>query len=386
MTFHVIFFDLKHISKYKKSQQMINRELTNLYLSHLDSLTEALYLCWTNSYCNESDQLNKDVLKDQILSYGIYNHKYAIKKEIPVNFTNKLEFRTLVWANEFVDDFDANIWCGHIELYKQVINEIENNLFTLKDKNAQVAYANILLRNLDKSHIHKRKLDTAMRDLRYKETFEIILSRKFLAGNKALTEGTECSGSYPNYDLTVRLINHLDFIDKLIELFSCFDIDLVLLAEKHKYNLYIFGSNKTHSPVLNEFGLDPIGTVYHRVRESNRSRIATVPKFHSPLSDDCLTKIMHYLLHKNKLERVNIDVWLYWFNRKFIKIPEPLKWKGSNTLLSNIIQHICGESNSATIKTAFSTQGYVKPTRKIYESGKVYKEIEQIITISKQKK
>ena len=94
---------------------------------------------------------------------------------------------------------------------------------------------------------------------------------------------------------------------------------------------------------------------------------------------------MHYLIVKKVLENTNSDLWLFWFNRKYIKVPAPLKWKGSNTLLSNIIQHLCGESNATTIKTVFCIQNYVKPTRKIYESGKMHKEIEQIITISKKK-
>jgi len=55
-------------------------------------------------------------------------------------------------------------------------------------------------------------------------------------------------------------------------------------------------------------------------------------------------------------------------------------------MLSNVIQHLCGESNATTIKTAFCTKEYVKPTRKIYEVSKTHKEIEQIITVSKQNK
>ena len=85
------------------------------------------------------------------------------------------------------------------------------------------------------------------------------------------------------------------------------------------------------------------------------------------------------------LDNPNSDVWLFWFNRKYIKVPEPLKWKGSPSMLSNIIQHMCGESISNTIKTAFCTKEYIKPTKSKYERSKMHKEIEQIIIISKQK-
>ena len=85
------------------------------------------------------------------------------------------------------------------------------------------------------------------------------------------------------------------------------------------------------------------------------------------------------------LDCANSDIWLFWFNRKYIKNPQPIMWRGTATMLSNVIQHVCGESIASKIKTAFCTTEYSKPTRKIYEKSKTHKEIEQIITISKQK-
>jgi hypothetical protein len=55
-------------------------------------------------------------------------------------------------------------------------------------------------------------------------------------------------------------------------------------------------------------------------------------------------------------------------------------------MLSNIIQHLCGECCISTIKKAFDTSEFVKPTRKEYELSRLYKEIEQIITITMQNK
>jgi len=362
---------------------MIKRELTNTYLTNFDLLTEALYLCWTNSFCVVTDQLNKVVLKEQIRSYGYYDHKHAIKKEKPINFVNNFEFKTLVWLNKFSNAVSQNELCEYVELYKQVIDEIENNLFILKSKTAQIAYANILLRNLDKSHIHKRKLDLAERDMRYKEMFELVLNRRFIFDDGAtVLEGDFCD-IHKNYDLTVRLINHLDFIDKLIELFSCFEIDLIILAEKSKHNLYIFNVNKTSKQANMALELSN-GTTFH-FTEKNNLQNNILPKFNTHLSDDCLIKIMQYLFHKKMLDNPNSDSWLFWFNRKHIKIPEPLKWKGTPSMLSNVIQHLCGESISKTIKTAFCTKEYIKPTKSKYEHSRMHKEIEQIITISKQK-
>ncbi len=259
---------------------------------------------------------------------------------------------------------------------------IENNLFTLKIRTAQIAYANILLRNLDKSHIHKHKIDIVERDKMYKEVFELVLDRRFVFDDETtVLEGDFCD-IHSNYDLTVRLINHLDFIDKLIELFSCFDIDLVILAEKSKHNLYIFDGKS--SKQTNKVPESSDNIVY-RQTERNNLQSNVLPKFNSALSDDCMIKIMQYLFHKKILDNPNSDVWLFWFNRKYIKVPEPLKWRGTPSMLSNIIQHICGESISNTIKTAFCMNEYVKPTKNKYERSRMHKEIEQIITISKQK-
>jgi hypothetical protein len=362
---------------------MIKRKLTNMYLSSFDLLTEALYLCWTNSFCVKTDQLNKEMLKDQIRSYGFYDHKHAIKKEKPINFINNFQFKTLIWANKFSKAVNQDALSGYVELYKLVVDEIENNLFILKSKTAQIAYANILLRNLDKSHIHKRKLDIAECDRRYKEMFGLVLNRKFILDNETtVLEGKFCN-VHTNYDLTVRLINHLDFVDKLIELFSCFEIDLISLAKKYKHNLYIFDTDKSEIEVKSEHEAS-IETPYH-ITERNNFQNNILPKFNTSLSDDCLIKIMQYLFHKKMLDNPNLDLWFFWFNRKYIKVPEPLKWRGTPSMLSNIIQHICGESISNTIKTAFCMNEYVKPTKSKYEHSRMHKEIEQIITISKQK-
>lgn len=361
---------------------MINRELTNTYLSEFDLLTEALYLCWSNSFCYERNTLDKSKLKEQVRSYGFYNHKNAIKKEIAVNFINKIQFKTLSWANEYSNAINENTRCEYIELYRQVINEIENNLFILTSKADKIAYANILLRNFDKDYIHKRKLDVVEKDLKYMEMFGLVLDRKFILDDEAtVLEGKFCN-IHTNYDLTARLINHLDFIDKLIELFFCFGIDLILLAKKASHNLYIFDQSITNIEV--EYDQKKSATKY-QLKDKYYFRANVLPKFNSTLSDDCLIKIMQYLIHKKKLDNSNTDIWLFWFNRKYVKVPEPIKWKGSPSMLSNIIQHMCGESISSTIKTAFCTKEYIKPTKCKYEHSRTHKEIEQIITISKQK-
>lgn len=360
---------------------MINRELTNLYLSHVDLLAEALYSCWQNSFCECTQQFNKDLLREQIHAYGHYEHKDAIKKEIPLNFINKFQFKTLTWANKFSDAVSENTLCEYVELYKQVITEIESNLFMLINKEDKIAYAKILLSDFDKGYMHSRKLDIEERDSKYRLMFELVLNRKFISEIDTDTDELtkESTLSSQDYDLTVRLINHLNFIDKLICLFSHFKIDLISLADKSELNLYVFDENRQYKQFGYVFG-SKIGTVFINDEQNN-----ILPKFDSSLSDDCLVQIMQYLIKKKKLENTNSDVWLFWFNRKYIKIPAPLKWNGSNTLLSNFIQHVCGESNSTTLKTAFCIPNYIKPTRKTYESGNLYKEIEQIITISKKK-
>lgn len=343
---------------------MIHRNLTDLYLQEFDLLTEILYICWYNSFCFEKNELNKVELEKQIHAYGIYNFETKENNELPLSYRNKLNFKTLKWVNKYADSISENVFHKSIERNKLVIKEIEYNLFKLTDKASKNAYAKVILSDIDRSRIHNHKVTDCIIESRLKEFFEEVLNQNFISEEKKQNNIHSC---HPCYDITVKLIGHFEFIDKLIELFKFFEIDLIALAEEFRFNLFIFKKKNL------QFALPT--KLDHNI----------LPKLISPLSDDCLIKIMQYLIQKKKLDNTNSDSWLFWFNRKYIKTPAPLKWKGSNTLLSNIIQHLCGESNSTTIKTAFCTQIYVKPTRKIYESGKMYKEIEQIITISKKK-
>lgn len=362
---------------------MIKRELTNIYLADFDLLTEALYLSWIKAFDVETNQLNSSLLKELIISYGPYKYKHTTTKENYTNFTDNFRFNHLTWVNQFLDQLNQDTLSNHIELYKQVICEVESNLFVLKTKAAQIAYAKVLLRDFDKSHVHKLKFEKSESNRQYKEAFEIILDRRGIA--EFSNENKDLSTTFTDYDLSVRLINHLDFIDKLIDLFCCFEVDLIELAHLQKRNLYIFDSTKNESLNKKDWGTTSIGTANISLPEGDQSGAQVSSKFQTTLSNDCLINIMHYLYKKKKLEKPNIEIWLFWFNRKCVRIPEPLKWNGSPTMLSNIIQHICGESIAVTIKTAFCTTEYIKPTRKIYESSKTHKEIEQIITISKQK-
>jgi hypothetical protein len=341
-------------------------EFADQYLKSFNSLSEALYLCWYNSFSNATKQIDEERLGEQIRSYGFYPFKKKHKKKLPLSFRARLKFKKLTWVNYFTDVVAEDTMCDPSELHLLALKELKNKLFNLKNRDERVAYANVILLDLDKSHVHNQSVDNSVVDFRLKELFGFVLDHNFIAEDN-ITRLNDGHKVYPIYDLTVRLINHLDFIDKLIELFLCFGISLISLAEKLECNLYIFTINKHES--LNNQDL----------------QVNVFPKFNSSLSDDCLIKIMHYLGNKKKLINPNVDIWLFWFNRNYIKIPEPLIWNGSHTLLSNVIQHLCDESVAGTIKTAFYKAEYIKPTRKVYELSKIHKEIEQIIIISKQK-
>ena len=344
---------------------MIKSDLTDLYLQEFDSLTEALYLCWYNSFCFVKNELNKVKLEKQIHTYGLYNCETKANNELPLSYRNKLHFKTLKWVNKYADSISENVFYESTERNKRVIKEIEHNLFKLTDKASKSAYAKVILCDIDKSRIHNHKVSECILESKLKEFFEQILNRNFIS---EIDKQYNNHSNHPCYGLTVRLIGHFAFIDKLIELFKFFEIDLIALAEEFKFNLFIFKKKKL--PLALPSYLD-----------NN-----ILPKFNSPLSDDCLIKIMHHLANKKKLNNPNVDTWLYWFNRKYVNIPKPMSWKGSNTMLSNIIQHLCGECCISTIKKAFDTTEFVKPTRKEYELSRLYKEIEQIITITMQNK
>lgn len=347
---------------------MINRYLTDQYLRSFDDLAEAIYLCWHNSYCTKTNQIDPEKLRAQIRSYGFYPFKSKHIKKLPLSFRAKLKFKTLTWVNDFTYSMDEESLCESSELYKRTIIEIENNLLTLKTGERIIPYANMILHYLDKSKVHNQVVEEFEFNYRLKELFKYILDHSFITEDNVTNSVNEFNKTYPIYDHTVRLINHFDFIDRLVNSFLFFDISLVYLAEKAKCNLFIFNNSK------------------NELSQNNDLKNNVLPKFDSLHTDDCLIQIMHYLSNKKKLVNPNGDIWLYWFNRKPLKNPEFLVWDDSPTLLSNVVQHLCGESIAATVKKAFNTSVYVKPTKNKYERSRMYKEIEQIITISMKKK
>ncbi len=343
---------------------MIQRELTTQYLRDLDTLSEAIYLCWYNSFCYQTRQINEEKLREQIRSYGFYPFKNKHLKRLPLSFRAKLKFKTLTWVNDFTCLIAEESLCESSELYKRTIIEIENNLLILKTRERIIPYANMLLHYLDKSKVHNQEVEESRLNYMLKELFGYILDHSFITEDNVTCQDVECCKVYPIYNLTVRLINHFDFVERLISTFLFFDINLEHLAKQANCNLFIFNKSNYDLNTKNDLGNN------------------VLPKFDSPHTDECLIQIMHYLSNKKKLLNPNGDIWLYWFDRKPLKNPAFLVWDDSPTLLSNVIQQLCGESIAATVKKAFNTTVYVKPTKNKYERSRMHKEIKQIITIS----
>ena len=232
---------------------MIARTLTDLYLRHFNYLHGALCLCWQTAFCYTTKQLDKNKLKEKIRSFGIYNHENAIIIEEPLIVKENPLFKTLTWVNDFTDEENNDdIFCKYIELYEQALDEVRDNLLILTKKSAQITYANFILRDFDKSFHHIKKMNVSEQNNKCKEFFEFVLNRQLISENE-ITRAENNSTAFPNYNLSIRLINHFDFIDKLIELFSYSDIDLLALSKKYKHNLYLFDDNKIIEPVDSVF-------------------------------------------------------------------------------------------------------------------------------------
>jgi hypothetical protein len=345
---------------------MISREITNLYLEDFNKLSEAVYLCWHNSFCQKSKQINEEKLRTQIRKHGFYPFKSDGKKELPLSFRDRLRFKTLSWVNCITSSIPENTLSNCTGLFLKAIFEIEQNLLILRTKNERIAYSKMLIHQFNKGNIYHLDVDEDVLNFRLKELFLYVIDHNFVKEDNVT--GSGCSDeTYPVYNLTVSLINHFDFIDRLVSAFIFFDISIAKQAREEGCNLFMFQDT------------------FRELNMQYNKQNNVLPKFNSVLSDNCLVKIMHYLISKEQLAYTNSDLWLFWFNRKSITKPEPLNWDGSPTMLSNVIQHISFKSKPKTIETIFPTSVYVKPTRKIYESSITYKEIEQIITISNKK-
>jgi UDP-glucose 6-dehydrogenase len=67
------------------------------------------------------------------------------------------------------------------ERNKQVIKEIEYNLFKLTSKTSKSAYAKVILCDIDKSRIHNLKVTDCIRESKLKEFFEQVLNKNLIS-------------------------------------------------------------------------------------------------------------------------------------------------------------------------------------------------------------
>ena len=354
---------------------MTNYGLPSIYLGQLNLLTEDLYRCWFNSFCNETKILNQEVLRLQITGFGIFKHNHKYRKSRPHTYCGLFRFKTLRWVNNFTDLIDENSFRDYSDFNGIILDSIREVIDSLDRMEEKVVFANRILCNLDRAHIHKLPVELSLLTYRFRELFEQVLSTNFIDSKFAEKPPVVTK----NYDLTIRLVAHLDFIDRLIELFNCSDIDLLNLARNRNTSLFIFDDventlqNQTTS-IANKKQIEAIIIENH-----------IFPKFQTTLSRECMISIMLYLIKRGLLVKTDSDTWLYWFDLKDLVLPKHLHWNSSPTRLSNIIQHLTGNCISKTIKIAFATDIYVNPTRKDYRRGRIYKDIEQIILLSKQK-
>ncbi len=185
-----------------------------------------------------------------------------------------MKFKTLTWVNQFIDAKTESILCSYTELNTLMMNEIRKKLFTYNTQKDKIAYANIILCNIDKTHAHNVPVERELLDFRHKELFEHVLNHNLLADDDIKGD------SITSYDLSVRLIYHFDFIDKLIELFKCFQIDLLALAKELNCSLYTFDTTNDNPKV--ESNLLP-KTDFETILDED-----IVPRFKTLLSDETL--------------------------------------------------------------------------------------------------
>ena len=103
-------------------------------------------------------------------------------------------------------------------------------------------------------------------------------------------------------------------------------------------------------------------------------------KLESPLSEEKLVEIFRVLINNNLIKETDINLWLYWFNRKSITQVSTIKWIGRNQGISDIMQQICGSCQKDAIMAAFGIKKIPNPQRKKYtENTKLFDEIKLIM-------
>lgn len=392
---------------------MYVKSLVDYYFYLFNQLTQEIYLCWHDSFCPESKQLDEAKLRIQIRSHGFSNHPLQLPKRLPVTFRDQYYFKVFRWVNKFTPGMDENSLRDYTDLYDGIIYEVSERLCELSNKVNRRAYAYKIMTCLDKSHVHDHQVDRATLDFRFKELFEYVLDHQFVANDNSNTtnspsKGKDYTNPSPldrNCDLSVRLYCHFYFVEKIITEFQCYEIDLLALAEERGHNLFVFNEcDKVEDEDAENVNVAPTPQmklpalkieqakiirpeiVELEIQELDRMALRATPRFITSLSPECLLRLMRYFIKRKFLSPLTSeDQWLYWFDLGPLTTATPLHWiGGSATMLSNIIQHLCGKCIAKTVKTAFPANKFANPTRKVYEAGNTCKEVEQIITISRQ--
>ncbi len=126
--------------------------------------------------------------------------------------------------------------------------------------------------------------------------------------------------------------------------------------------------------------------IYRELLNESKESNGEIKKFKSELSDDCLINIMHLLVKQKELPSTDVDLWLYWFNRKSINNTTQLIWSGTPTMLANVMSTICGTYQRIAAKVAIKDWKDASVSMSGRRKADLIKEIEQKITISKQTK
>ena len=407
--------------------------LIDHYFCHYNRLTEDLYLCWHYSFCKVSQQFDEAKLKLEIHSHGFSNYPRQSPKRLPFCFRDQFHFKTFQWINKFSAGMDENSLRVYTDQYDTILKAVSMRLCELTNKVNRRAYAYKLLNKLDKSHVHNYRSDKATADIKLKELFEYVLSYNFLASSTDNT-GHFASKDFPhkilspldqNCNLSLRLFCHFYFVEKIITEFDCYEIDLLAMAEERGYNLFVFKDccksrgieKRDQNEIQTKVKIEEIGSlkppnmkdeamnpkitkaeitksiekkaIKKKPAKLLKSKLTSdqAPRFNTPHSSECMIILMRYLIKSELLSpATSEELWLHWFQLNTINPAIGMYWLGNSTTLSNVIQHISGNCIKQIQTTAFPDNKYSNPTRKFYKTSNLYKEIEQIITISKQSK
>jgi hypothetical protein len=366
-----------------KNQNRLKNENLDAYLEEIKNLSNSIHECWEDAWDEALDEINTEKLKTNIRSYGDYFPQKTIikKKEPKISLKYKVQLNFLLFMGKIFGVGELLPEDGYDDRIQLSLSEIQENLFGFNNIIDKKAYANIILRSLNRIDIYNQGNDFWDYPIDYTLLFSNLIDTDIIIEKKEKKEfeNEVIVLTYGN-DLQVRFAKHLHFIFELTQLLKCFQIDIFQLAHDADLRISLINTDETGRINFSITDENYISDDF----DSNQEKVKIV-KFTINTNKYDPDKI-YKLCTSKKVFKCDPKIFDAWLVDGTGSLTGKIKWlyqSGNKAQLRAFMNKITGENvNPAQINKIFE----VKKVDSHDYPAKLSSELEQILILSPIKK